>query len=169
MARTEWEGLNMIAKYRIEVEKANKVEVVRRLIAEYEDEVAELMQSTAEAPDGKAGGTSGIKKRPAAVCIFTTQGKIVHANAEFLSITGYSMHDLMRRNLSSLLVDAKDVDPLKEEIEYKGYLIDNRIKILMKDGSTTTCYINATIRWYNDENVPINQPLIKAWIRPARQ
>jgi len=168
-AQAKWEGLDMIAKYRIEVEKANKVEVVRRLVAEYEDEVAELMQSATKAPEVKAGGTSGLKKRPSAVCIFTTQGKIVHANSEFLSITGYSMHDLIGRNLSSLLVDVKDVDPLKEEIEYKGYLIENRIKVLMKDGSTITCYINATIRWYNDENVPINQPLIKAWIRPARQ
>ncbi|MDD5398700.1 MAG: PAS domain-containing protein [Dehalococcoidia bacterium] len=159
----------MIAKYRIEVEQANRAEVVRRLIAEYEDELAEFMESAPKAPGRKAGSVSKLKKRPEAVCICTTQGGIVHANGQFLGITGYTMQELLGRNLSTLLVNNGDVQSLKEEIEYKGYLIEYRIRLLRKDGNMITCYINATIRWYNDENVPINQPLIKAWVRPARQ
>jgi len=159
----------MIAKYRIEVEQANKAEVVRRLVAEYEDEVAEFMESAQKAPAQKSGSVSKLRKRPETVCICTTQGNIVHANEPLLNITGYTMQELIGQNLSALLVNSRDTELLKEEIEYKGYLIDYRIKLLRKDGSMITCYINATIRWYNDDNVPINQPLIKAWIRPARQ
>jgi len=159
----------MIAKYRIEVEQANKAEVVRRLIAEYEDEMAEFMESAPKARVQGAGKASGLKKRPEAICIYTTQGRIVHASEQFLDIAGYTMQELIGKNLSTLLVNIGDAASLKEEIEYKGYLIDYRTRLLRKDGNMITCYINATIRWYNDENVPINQPLIKSWIRPARQ
>jgi PAS domain S-box-containing protein len=169
MAPAEWEGLDMIAKYRMELEQANKADVVRRLIAEYEDEVAEFMEYGPRATGQQADSILKLRKRPEAVCIYTAQGRIVHANEQLLHITGYDVHELIGLNLSTLFVNSRDIESLKEEIEYKGYLIDYRIKLLKKDGNMITCYISATIRWYNDENVPINQPLIKAWIRPEKQ
>jgi PAS domain S-box-containing protein len=156
----------MIARYKIEVAKTGKAEVVRRLVAEYEEEVAEFMESARVATRRQV--KSGTKKRLEAVCICTMDGRIVHANAQFLDIIGYTMPELVGKKMAVLFINAGDVEFIRDGIGYKGYLIDYRTRLCKKDGSMITCYISSTIRWYNDENVPGNQPLVKSWVRIAR-
>jgi len=156
----------MIARYKIEVAKTGKAEVVQRLVAEYEEEVAGFMESTRASSRQQV--KSGTKQRLEAVCICTMDGRIVHVNKQLLDIVGYTMPELMGENLAMLFINAGDVESIREEMEYRGYLIDYRTRLYGKDGNIITCYISSTIRWYNDENVPGNQPLIKSWIRIAR-
>jgi len=159
-------GGDMIARYKIDVEKTSKAEVVRRLVAEYEDGVAEFMESARMASRQQI--KPGAKKHLEAVCICTMDGRIVHASEQLLDIAGDTRPELTGKNIAILFVNAGDVESIKEEMEYRGYLIDYRTRLYRKDGNVITCYISSTIRWYNDENVPGNQPLIKSWVRVIR-
>jgi PAS domain S-box-containing protein len=158
----------MVSRYKTEAAAASKGEAVRRLIAEYEEEVAEFIESAGVNVRKQGDSARRLKNRTEATCICTPEGRIVYANGHLQHIVGYTMLDLVGENIGLLFVNAEDVESIKREIEHRGYLSDYRARLCRKDGSMLTCYISSTIRWYNDENVPGNQPLVKSWIRIAR-
>jgi hypothetical protein len=68
-------------------------------------------------------------------------------------------------DIKHICVNPVDLDRLQKEIDQKGYVISNRLKLYKKDGTEVSCLITSTIRWYNEDNIPGNQPMFKSWVR----
>jgi PAS domain S-box-containing protein len=116
----------------------------------------------------KNGRRSSIKQAREGIFISTRQGSLIDGNQFLLEMLGYTIEEMFGMNIIDLCLNPVDGAQFLKALDDKGYVIDYRIKLHRKDGSEFGCLLTSTIRWYNDENIPGNQPLFKTWVRPAK-
>jgi len=116
----------------------------------------------------KAGKRSSIKQAREGIFISTRQGSVIDGNQILLEMLGYTIEELFGMNVIDLCISPADGAEFLKALDEKGYVIDHRTRLHKKDGSELNCLLTSTIRWYNDDNVPDNQPLFKTWVRQAR-
>ena len=116
----------------------------------------------------KNGRRSSIKQAREGIFISTRQGSLIDGNQPLLVMLGYTIEELFGLNIIDVCLNPIDGAQFLKALDEKGYVIDYKIKLRKKDGSELGCMLTSTIRWYNDENIPDNQPLFKTWVRPAK-
>jgi PAS domain S-box-containing protein len=142
---------------------------VQRLIDEYETDIRESVAAEKYRQNGKVTNRSSVKQPKPAIIMHSREGRIVAVNHNLLDILGYAPGELVAAGIDKIFMDQLDVLKLQAEMDHKGYVIDYRARLRNKDGSEVTGLITSTIRWYNDESVPGNQPLFKSWVRLSKQ
>jgi PAS domain S-box-containing protein len=125
----------------------------------------ERKQQEEKLPVSKTKIRAAAKQRKDAIYISTRDGKFVNINQQMLDLLGYDMDEMMGMDIKHICVNPVDLDRLQKEIDQKGYVISNRLKLYKKDGTEVSCLITSTIRWYNEDNIPGNQPMFKSWVR----
>ena len=141
---------------------------VQRLIAEYETDIKERLAEEKIQQKTKAVNHKSARQSKQAIFIHSQEGRIVAVNNNLLDILGYTPGELATASMDQFFMDRLEAKNLQLEVDQKGYVIDYRARLRRKDGSETTGLITCTIRWYNDESVPGNQPLYKSWVRLSK-
>jgi PAS domain S-box-containing protein len=150
-----------------EVRGIEDVFTLRQHIAELEG--LETPQGPAiKAAAGKNGKRSSLKQAREGIFISTRQGSVIDGNQFLLDMLGYTIEELFGMNVIDLCLSPADGAEFLKALDGKGYVIDYRTRLHKKDGSEFNCLLTSTIRWYNDDNIPDNQPLFKTWVRPAK-
>ena len=140
---------------------------LRQHIAELEGLEASQVQVATASPAAKNGKKVNVRVREG-IIISTRQGSLIDGNQVLLEMLGYAIEELFGMNIIDLCMNPMDGAMFLKALDEKGYVVDYRLKLHKKDGSELCCMLTSTIRWYNDDNVPNNQPLFKTWVRPAR-
>ena len=138
---------------------------LRRYISEYEEMEIERKQQEEKLPVSKTSNRTAAKKRKDAIYISTRDGKFVNINQPMLDLLGYDMDEMIGMDIRNICVNPHDLEKAQKEIDQKGYVISNRLKLYKKDGTEVSCLITSTIRWYNEDSIPGNQPMFKSWVR----
>lgn len=141
---------------------------LRNHIIELEGVEAKRIKLTHAKATGKDEKHSSLKRVQEGIAICTRQGSMIDGNQALLDILGYTIEEFFGLNIIDLCVNAMDGIQFLKLLDDRGYVVDHKIKLQRKDGSEIYCMLTSTIRWYNDENIPDNQPLFKMWIRPIR-
>jgi PAS domain S-box-containing protein len=155
----------MRTEFRTESQHEHGLTALRRYISEYEEMENERKQQEDKLPLSKGNIHGAAKMRKDAVYISTRDGKLVNINQPMLDLLGYDMDEIIGMDIRNICVNPVDLDKLQNEIDQKGYVISNRLRLYKKDGSEVSCLITSTIRWYNEEDIPDNQPIFKSWVR----
>ncbi|MGA2368563.1 MAG: PAS domain-containing protein [Dehalococcoidia bacterium] len=155
----------MSTQFKTENQHEQGLTALRRYISEYEEMEIERKQQEEKLPVSKTRNRSAGKQRKDAIYISTQDGKFVNINQQMLDLLGYDMNEMMSMDIRNICVNPVDLDRLQKEIDQKGYVISNRLKLYKKDGTEVSCLITSTIRWYNEDNIPGNQPMFKSWVR----
>lgn len=108
-----------------------------------------------------------VRQSKEAVFISTRDGRFVDVNQPLLDMLGYDVEDVIGQEISNLYSNPHEAHKMLREVEQKGYVIDYRVKLYRKDGTELSCLITSTVRWYNDDSIPGNEPLYKSWVRKA--
>jgi PAS domain S-box-containing protein len=116
----------------------------------------------------KNGRNSSIKQAREGIFISTRQGSLIDGNQFLLEMMGYTIEEMFGMNIIDLCINPSDGADFLKALDEKGYVIDYRMRLHKKDGSELACMLTSTIRWYNDDNIPDNQPLFKTWVRPVK-
>jgi PAS domain S-box-containing protein len=140
---------------------------IRPRIAELERDELDHMLAYQRLLAGKNITRTIVRQSKEAVYISTRDGRFVDVNQAMLDMLGYDVEDLIGQEIGRLCVSVGHWDKLQQEVEQKGYVIDCRMKFFRKDGSELACLITSTVRWYNDDSIPGNEPLFKSWVRKA--
>lgn len=111
---------------------------------------------------------SSAKKNMEGILISTRQGSLIDGNQYLLDMLGYSIEELFGLNILDVCLNPIDGAQFLKALDEKGYIIDYKIKLQKKDGSELQCILTSTIRWYNEDSIPDNQPLFKTWVRPVK-
>jgi PAS domain-containing protein len=146
----------------------NEIESIRLCLKDFEDLEAEYLCMSSIPISFNSECSSPVKKVKHAAFISTGNGTLVEVNETMAELLGYSKDDMIGMNVSELCVNPVDSDKLNEWLDQKGYVIDYRVNLRNESGIGIACNITSTVRWYNDEYIPDNQPLYKAWVIPAR-
>jgi PAS domain S-box-containing protein len=156
-------------KTSIATELAPRVDVstIRPRVAELERDDLEHMLAYQRLLAGKNITRTIVRQSKDAIFISTGDGRFVDINQPLLDLLGYNVEDVVGQYIKNFCVNPSDGDKLQQEVELKGYVIDYRIKFFKKDGTEFACTVTSTVRWYNDESIPGNQPLFKSWVRKA--
>ena len=141
---------------------------LRRHIAELEGLEVSHIQVVKSNAAVKAGRRSGVRQHREGILISTRQGSLIDGNQVLLEMLGCTIEELFGLNITDLCINPIDGAAFLEELDKKGYVVDYKIKLRRMDGSEVVCMLTSTIRWYNDDSIPDNQPLFKTWIRMAR-
>jgi PAS domain S-box-containing protein len=144
-----------------------EVSSIRPRVAELERDDLEHMLAYQRLLAGKNITRTIVRQSKDAIFISTGDGRFVDVNQPLLDLLGYDVEDMVGQSIKSICVNPSDGEMLQQEVEQKGYVIDYRIKLYKKDGTEMTCAVTSTVRWYNDESIPGNQPLFKSWVRKA--
>jgi PAS domain S-box-containing protein len=116
----------------------------------------------------KPGRRMSMKQAPEGIFISTRQGCLIDGNQPLLGMMGYTIEEMFGSNIIDLAINPVDGAQFLKALDDKGYVIDYRMVLRKKDGGELRCMLTSTIRWYNDDNIPGNQPLYKTWVRPAK-
>jgi PAS domain S-box-containing protein len=157
----------MRTEFKMENQHEQGLTALRRYISEYEEMEIERKQQEERLPMSKSKNHAAAKQRKDAIYISTRDGKFININQPMLDLLGYDMDEMIGMDIRNICVNPIDLDRLQKEIDQKGYVISNRLKLYKKDGTEVPCLITSTIRWYNEENIPGNQPMFKSWVRCA--
>ncbi|MBN1376531.1 MAG: PAS domain-containing protein [Dehalococcoidia bacterium] len=113
--------------------------------------------------------TRTIMRQSKDAIFFTTgDGRFVDVNQPLINLLGYDVEDIVGQCITSICGDPSAGELLQLEVEKKGYVIDYKISFYHKDGTELPCNVTSTVRWYNDESIPGNQPLFKHWVRRSK-
>jgi PAS domain S-box-containing protein len=159
------EERTMSTQFKTENRRAQGLTALRRYISEYEEMEIVRKQQEEKFPLSKAKLHAVAKQRKDAIYISTRDGKFVNVNQPMLELLGYDMDEMMSMDIRNICVNPVDLDRLQKEIDQKGYVISNSMKLYKKDGTEVSCLVTSTIRWYNEDNIPGNQPMFKSWVR----
>lgn len=141
---------------------------LRQHIAELEG-LEDARMLTIKLPNaGKNGKKTSVKKNMEGIMISTRQGSLIDGNQYLLDMLGYSIEELFGMNIMDICLNPIDGAQFLKALDEKGYVIDYKMKLQKQDGGEFNCLLTSTIRWYNDDNIPDNQPLFKTWVRPAK-
>jgi PAS domain S-box-containing protein len=143
------------------------VESIRPHVAELERDDLEHMLAYQRLLAGKNITRTIVRQSKDAIFISTGDGRFVDVNQPLMELLGYNVEDMVGQYISSLCVNTADGNRLQQEVEQKGYVVDYKIRFYKKDGTELSCTVTSTVRWYNDESIPGNQPLFKSWVRKA--
>ena len=143
------------------------IETMRPRVAELERDELEQILSCQRLLAKMNIARNIVKQSKDAIYISTKDNRFVDVNQSLLDLLGYEAEDLIGEPIGNVCINPNEIIELQKEVELRGYVIDHRIKLLKKDGSVLPCLVTATVRWYNDENIPGNQPLFKFWIRKS--
>jgi len=143
------------------------VSTIRPRVAELERDDLEHMLAYQRLLAGKNITRTIVRQSKDAIFISTGDGRFVDVNQPMLDLLGYNVEDVVGQYINNFCVNPSDGDKLQQEVEQKGYVIDYKIKLYKKDGTELACTVTSTVRWYNDESIPGNQPLFKSWVRKA--
>ena len=138
---------------------------VQRLISEYETDIKEHLEGE---PSRQVPKHNGARQPKQAIFIHSREGRIVAVNHNLLDILGYTPGELADAGMDKVFMNKLETQNLQAEVDNKGYVIDYRARLRRKDGSEAIGLITSTIRWYNDECIPGNQPLYKSWVRLSK-
>lgn len=155
----------MRTEFKTENQHEQGLPALRRYISEYEEMEIERKQQEKKLPVSETRHRAALKQRRDAIYISTRDGKFVNINQPMLDLLGYDMDEMMGMDIRNICVNPLDLDKLQKEIDQKGYVISNRLKLYKKDGTEVACLVTSTIRWYNEDNAPGNQPMFKSWVR----
>ncbi len=144
-----------------------EVSTIRPRVAELERDDLEHMLAYQRLLAGKNITRTIVRQSKDAIFISTGDGRFVDVNQPLLDLLGYDVEDMVGQYIKSICVNPSDGEMLQQEVEQKGYVIDYRIRLYKKDGTEMVCAVTSTVRWYNDESIPGNQPLFKSWVRKA--
>lgn len=139
--------------------------VIRPRLVELERDDLEHLLAYQRLLAGKNITRTMVRQSKDAIFIGTGDGRLVDVNQPLMDLLGYNVEDLVGQSIKSVCVEPADGDRWQMEVEQKGYVIDYKIKFIKKDGAELSCAVTSTVRWYNDENIPGNQPLFKSWVR----
>ena len=140
---------------------------IRPHVAELERDDLEHMLAYQRLLAGKNITRTIVRQSKDAIFISTGDGRFVDVNQPLMELLGYNVEDMVGQYISSICVDPSDGARLQQEVEQKGYVVDYKIRFYKKDGAELSCAVTSTVRWYNDESIPGNQPLFKSWVRKA--
>ena len=140
---------------------------IRPRVAELERDDLDHLLAYQRLLAGKSITRTIVRQSKDAIFISTGDGRFVDANQPLLDLLGYEVEDVIGQPIKSICVNPADGDKLQQEVEQKGYVIDYQIRLYKKDGTELNCAITSTVRWYNDDSIPGNQPLFKSWVRRA--
>ena len=156
-------------KTSIESQLAAKFDVstVRPRVAELDRDDLDHLLAYQRLLAGKNITRTIVRQSKDAIFISTGDGRFVDVNQPLLDLLGYEVEDLVGQHIKDVCVSAADGDKLQQEVEQKGYVIDYKIKLITKGRTELLCAVTSTVRWYNDESIPGNQPLFKSWVRKA--
>jgi PAS domain S-box-containing protein len=157
--------MNIMLKTRTAVEA--DVTTLRPRVAELERDELDQVLENQRLIAGRNITRNIVRQSKDAIYISTSDNRFVDVNQPLLNLLGYSLDDLIGEDIGTICVVPQDAYEIQKEVEQKGYLIDYRIKLRTKDGNELMCLITSTVRWYNDDNIPDNQPLFKTWVRKA--
>lgn len=143
-------------------------EEIQRLIEEYESDIKEDLAVEAYRREGGARGRGASRKAKQAILIHSQEGRIVAVNHNLLEMLGYPADELLAAGIDKIFTNNLEAQNLQAEIGHAGYIIDYRARLRHKDGREAVGLITSTIRWYNDESTPGNQPLFKSWVRLSK-
>ncbi|MBN1375133.1 MAG: PAS domain-containing protein [Dehalococcoidia bacterium] len=143
------------------------VSSIRPRVAELERDDLENILSYQRLLAGKNITRTIMRQSKDAIFITTGDGRFVDVNQPLMDLLCYDVEDIVGQPISNICVNPSDGEVLQLEVEKKGYVIDYRISFYKKDGTELPCTVTSTVRWYNDESIPGNQPLFKSWIRKA--
>jgi len=141
---------------------------LRQHIAELEGLETSQGPAVQDKTINKGRGRSSIKQAREGIFISTRQGCLIDGNQHFLEMLGYTIEEMFGLNIIDLCLNPIDGAQFLKALDEKGYVIDYKIRLNKKDGSEFGCMLTSTIRWYNDDNIPDNQPLYKTWVRQAK-
>lgn len=141
---------------------------LRRHIAELEGLESSQIQAAQSNTHVKHGKKSNVRQNREGILISTRQGSLIDGNQVLLEMLGCTIEELFGLNIIDLCMNPMDGASFLKALDEKGYVVDYRMKLRKMDGRELICLLTSTIRWYNDDNIPDNQPLFKTWIRPAR-
>ncbi|MGD0857603.1 MAG: PAS domain-containing protein [Dehalococcoidia bacterium] len=144
-----------------------EVSSIRPRVAELKRDDLEHLLSYQRLLAGKNITRTIVRQSKDAIFISTGDGRFVDVNQPLLDLLGYDVEDIVGQHIKSICVNPSDGEMLQQEVEQKGYVIDYKIKLYKKDGTELVCAVTSTVRWYNDESIPGNQPLFKSWVRKA--
>lgn len=161
-------GEQMRTMIKTEPKTIEDVLALRRHIAELEGLEAAQIQIVQPNAHVKNGKRSGFKQQREGILISTRQGSLIDGNQVLLDMLGYTIEELFGLNIIDLCMNPVDGSNFLKLLDEKGYVVDHKMKLRKIDGSELNCMLTSTIRWYNDDNIPDNQPLFKTWIRLAR-
>jgi PAS domain S-box-containing protein len=140
---------------------------IRPRVAELERDDLDHMLAYQRLLAGKNITRTIVRQAKEAIFISTRDGRFVDVNQPLLDMLGYEVEDVIGRKISDLCVNPPDADKLQNEVEQKGYIIDYKMELLKRDGTEFPSLITSTVRWYNDDSIPGNEPLFKSWVRKA--
>ncbi|RPJ62762.1 MAG: PAS domain-containing protein [Dehalococcoidia bacterium] len=149
------------------VETKFDVASIRPRVAELERDDLENMLAYQRLLAGKNITRTIVRQSKDAIFISTGDGRFVDVNQPLMELLGYNVEDMVGQYISNICVNPADGDKLQQEVEQKGYVVDYKIRLFKKDGTELSCTVTSTVRWYNDESIPGNQPLFKSWVRKA--
>lgn len=140
---------------------------IRPRIAELERDNLEHVLAYQRLLAGKNITRTIVRQSTEAIYISTRDGRFVDVNQPLLDMLGYDVEDMIGQDMGGFCLSSPDGERLQQEVEQKGYVIDYKMKFCRKDGTELQCLITSTVRWYNDDSIPGNEPLFKSWIRKA--
>jgi len=155
----------MKTSFQSELNDGFDLTAIRPRVAELERDDLEHMLAYQRLLAGKNITRTIVRQSKDAIFISTGDGQFVDVNQPLLDLLGYDVEDIVGQYIKTICVNPLDGDKLQQEVELKGYVIDYSIKFYKKDGTEITCAVTSTVRWYNDESIPGNQPLFKSWVR----
>ncbi len=156
----------MRTTYRAHQQVDQGIVALRRYVSEFEEVENEQQQPQLQLIDSKRHGRNH-KQKPDAIYISTKEGRLINVNQPLSDLLGYSQEDMLGMDVRDIFSSPAELDMLLQEIDHKGYAISNRMRMLKKDGGEVVCLVTSTVRWYNDDNIPGNQPMLKSWVRSA--
>lgn len=158
----------MRATLKAEPQMIEEVLTLRRHIAELEGIETSSSFPVRAAVAGKIEKQNSIKQSKDGIFISTRQGSLIDGNQTLLKILGYTIEELFGLNIMDICLNPADGVQFLKAMDGKGYVIDYKMRLRKKDGSEFCCLLTSTIRWYNDDSIPNNQPLFKTWVRPNK-
>jgi PAS domain S-box-containing protein len=138
---------------------------IRPRVAELERDEIEHVLAFQRLLSGKNITRTLVRQSKDAIFISTRDGRFVDVNQPLLDMLGYEVEDVVGQEISNLCVNPADWERMQQEVEQKGYVIDYKIQFFKRDGMELPCLITSTVRWYNDDSIPGNEPLFKSWVR----
>ena len=155
----------MKTSFASELATSFEVSTRRPRVAELDRDDLEHMLAYQRLLAGKNITRTIVRQSKDAIFISTGDGRFVDVNQPLLDLLGYDPEDIVGQYIKSICVNPSDGEMLQQEVEQKGYVIDYKIKLYKKDATELVCSVTSTVRWYNDESMPGNQPLFKSWVR----
>jgi len=87
-----------------------------------------------------------------AMCIATSDGKIVDVNQAALDLFGYAREEMMGLDVRDT-VHALDRERFQKEIDQKGYVRDYEMKLSKRDGTHIDCLLTFAMRQGDDGSI----------------